>query len=86
MKKLEENFGIRETTLKLLRSYLNNCCQYTKIGVDKSFRQQISYGVSQEFSSGPLLFLMLINNMLESSQFETVLFADDAYSMLVHKI
>lgn len=85
LKKLESQFGIRGVALKLLRDYLNNRFQYTKIGNKKSKKKEIVFGVPQGSSLGPLLFLMFINDLPQFSNFETVLFADDAYLMLSHK-
>ena len=82
IKKLETNFEIRGAPLNLIENYLQNRHQYVKISNSKSNLARISCGVPQGSSLGPLFFLMYINDIPNSSEFDTTLFADDTYLTL----
>ena len=83
--KLDYYFVIRGIANDLLRDYLTNRYQCTQILNYKSNLLQSSCGVPQKFSLGPLLFLMYINNLPQSSQFAITLFADGAHLNLADK-
>ena len=68
LKKLQY-YGIRGIALDWFRSYLHNRMQCTEIGNTQSDLAFIRCGVPQGSILGPLLFLLYINDITESSQF-----------------
>ena len=83
--KLENYFGFRGRALELMKSYLTNRFQYTKIGNSKSKLLPIECGVPQGLSPGPLLFILYINDLPLASKFSATLYADDTYLALSDK-
>ena len=73
-----ERYGIRGNANSLIRSYLSNRTQYTEVLGEKSDPLIIKYGVPQGSVLGPLLFLLYINDISNSSNLGLfILFADD---------
>ena len=85
MSKLKNYFAFRGRALELMKSYLTNRFQYTKIGNSKSKLLPIECGVPQGSSLGPLLFTLYINDLPLSSKFSATLYADDTYLALSDK-
>ena len=72
-------YGVRGKTLDWFTSYLTNRTQYVKLGNIESNFLQIVCGVPQGSTLGPLLFLLYINDLPNSSDMLSFrLFADDA--------
>ena len=82
IKKLE-HYGFRGKILNLLVSYLNSRKQYVKCGDIESCLLDVVCGVPQGSVLGPLLFILYINDIDKCSNFECILFADDAAAMLL---
>ena len=51
------HYGIRGVAFKLLTSYLSGRQQYVNFKQTKSNHKEIKYGVPQESSLGPLLYI-----------------------------
>ena len=69
-----EHYGFRWTSNLWFKNYLNGRKQFTSIrGVDSSLKE-ISCGVPQGSILGPILFLILINDITKASTFFTILF------------
>ena len=83
IKKLE-HYGIRGNILNWFHYYLSNCQQLTVIDHCQSRTSNITTGVPQGSSLGPILFLIFINDLPELSKaIFYSLFADDSCLSLV---
>ena len=71
-------YGIHDTALRLLKSYLNNRKPYVEFEDTKSEILPITVGVPQGSILGPLLFIIYINDFSEASSiFKFIMYADD---------
>ena len=71
-------YGLDDIAIKLFRSYLTNRYQYVQIENAKSQLLEINTGVPQGSILGPLLFIIYINDISQSSdKFDFIVYADD---------
>lgn len=71
-------YGIRGHTALLIKSYLDNRCQYVNIGGNVSNIKPIKSGVPQGSILGPLLFNIYINDIINiAPQAKFIIYADD---------
>ena len=79
-----EYYGFRGNVLKWFTDYLYNRKQYVLYNSCKSDHKNILCGVPQGSISGPLLFILYVNDITNASNFlEFVLFADDTIHILM---
>lgn len=64
LKKLSSCFGVDPNTVKLVRSYLDNRCQYMKIGSSFSVVRRCKSDVSRDFILEPILFSIFIKDLV----------------------
>ena len=79
-------YGIRGNALSWFKSYLSNRNQCVEVNGKQSSLQHINCGVPQGSVLGPLLFLLYINDINQSSKvIDFFLFADDTSIFCSHK-
>ena len=71
------NMGIRGVVNSWFRSYLNNRLQYMEILKHKSSLENVVCGVPQGSILGPILFIIYINDIHNSTLLKVLCFADD---------
>ena len=81
-----DHYGIRGIINDWFSSYLVSRSQVTEVDTYLSSKSQISYGVPQGSALGPLLFLIYINDIHNSSdKLSFFLFADDTNLLYADK-
>ena len=71
-----DHYGIRGLPQQLIKSCLDNRLQFTSVAWTTSNLASITCGVPQDFTLGPFLFLLYINDLPLVSNLNTNLFAD----------
>ena len=72
------HYGIRGSTLTLIRNYLTGRKQYVAIGGVRSEVRDVTLGIPQGSCLGPLLFILYVNDFPQVSPvLNSILFADD---------
>ena len=71
-------YGLRGTILKWFKSYFSNRRQFTLVGYSKSSTKSVNYGVPQGSALGPLIFIIYMDDIVNISDHNIRLFADDA--------
>ena len=79
-------YGIKGINLAWFRSYLANRIQYISITHDlETDTKNIYCGVPQGSILGPLLFLLYVNDLSNSSALDPIIFADDTNLFYEHE-
>ena len=80
-----EQYGIRGLANEVIRDYLTNRKQYVHANGVSSLLENINIGVPQGSVLEPILFIIYINDIVNCSNFNATLHADDSVLTLAHK-
>ena len=72
-----DSYGIRGELLRWIKEYLSNRSQIVSVNGESSETGNVISGVPQGSVLGPLLFVIYINDILDSISTDGMLFADD---------
>ena len=72
--KKSENFNLSQSTILLLKSFLENRTQCVKLGIDLSDKITINHGVPQRTVLGPLFFCYMSTIFLKSWKVKMMFF------------
>ena len=77
-------YGIRGITLQLFNSYLSNRKMFTLVNGISSRMNDVTCGIPQGSTLGPLLFTLYVNDLPSVTKFNVKLFADDTNLTMSH--
>ena len=81
-----EHYGFRGVALDWFKSYLSNRKQFVRYQMHDSNHKIINCGVPHGYILGPLLFILYINDIVNTtSLLELILFADDTTLLFSHQ-
>ena len=84
-KKLEL-YGIKGCNLRWFEGYLSNRKQFITYGDKQTNIETVACGVTQGSISGPLLFLIFVNDLYKVRKYlDPIMFADDTNPFYSHK-
>ena len=72
-----KSYGINGNILKWIETFLRNRTQIVKVNGENSFSAPVLSGIPQGSVLGPLLFVIYINDLPDSVNSDSFLFADD---------
>ena len=73
-----ESYGVQGVALTWVRSYLNSRKQFVNFNGTHSSMKGVDYGVIQGSISGPVMFIIFINDIVRCTDLvELVMYADD---------
>ena len=79
-------YGIKDCNLRWFESYLSNGKQFITYGDKQTNIETITCGVPQVSISGPLLFLIFVNDLHKVTKYLVpIMFADDTNLFCFHK-
>jgi hypothetical protein len=67
------NYGIIDIANTLFENYLSDRTQYVELGNSKFSLREIKYGMPQGSILGPLLYLVYVNDIGKSSNFDILI-------------
>ena len=76
------NYGVRGVAYNLIQSYLLNRKQFVSLNKTRSKLENVTFGVPQGSSLGPLFFLIYSNDLTNALESKPRLFADDTCLMI----
>ena len=78
-------YGFRGIVYEWFKNYLSNRKQYVNVNCSRSYLQNIICGVPQGSILGPLLFILYVNDITNTSDvLDFILFADDTTIVYSH--